>query len=313
MTETDQLVTAQNDAPATDAPVADAAADAAAPATDAVPDANTTKTAEPVKVDPDYVDELIAKAIATDNKKKIAIGVTFTVGLLYTWWTYAQFSRGYSSNDPANAFYIEGVDRPGLTKDAVTALATEANVTVKAGYPVDMGHLFRSWFKWGFWGSFLNIVLMAAFFPLRKFCPGQRSMMKMAYMGSYAALALNAVIWFILGFFWRYSRAGRIAAGDKITDRSTVNMNAQSLADGYQLKSGSMMSSFFWTILIVLFLGIAAISGFFVMQCLKGDPDKIDKAGEASKAPEATKTEEPVAAAEADAAKGDEENTAAAE
>ena len=89
-------------------------------------------------------------------------------------------------------------------------------------------------------------------------------------------------------------------------------MNAQSLADGYQLKSGSMMSSFFWTILIVLFLGVAAISGFFVMQCLKGDPDKIDKAGEASKAPEATKTEEPVAAAEADA-KGDEENTAAAE
>ena len=68
MTETDQLVTAQNDAPATDAPVADAAADAAAPATDAVPDANTTKTAEPVKVDPDYVDELIVKATGcSDN------------------------------------------------------------------------------------------------------------------------------------------------------------------------------------------------------------------------------------------------------
>ena len=61
MTETDQLVTAQNDAPATDAPVADAAAAAA-------PDANTTKTGEPVKVDPDYVDELIVKATGcSDN------------------------------------------------------------------------------------------------------------------------------------------------------------------------------------------------------------------------------------------------------
>ena len=216
MTETDQQTNpAQNEAPAADAPTTDA------------PAATTeAKKEEPVVAAPDMVDEMMDKCCVDNKTKYIAMGVAGTVGLVYGIWTIYQGVYGYSSSDPAHAYYIEGVDKTGITKDAVTALATEANVTVKAGYPVDMGHLFRSWFKWGFWGSFLNILLMAAFFPLRKFCPGYRKMMKLAYMGAYGALAVNAMIWFILGFFWRYSRAGRIAAGDKITDRSSVNMNA---------------------------------------------------------------------------------------
>lgn len=77
------------------------------------------------------------------------------------------------------------------------------------------------------------------------------------------------------------------------------------------------MSCFIWIILLSIFAAVAAISVFAVMQCLKGDPDKIDKdasaADKTTDAAPADKTAEPAAAAGEATGNADEEATAAAE
>ena len=59
----------------------------------------------------------------------------------------------HANPDPAHAYYVDGLDTPGLSKEAVETMAKDRGVGVRAGYPVDMAHLFRAWFTWGFWGS----------------------------------------------------------------------------------------------------------------------------------------------------------------
>ena len=62
---------------------------------------------------------------------------------------------GYGGPDATHGFYIAGVDTPSLTIKGAIILANDIGVPVKDGYPVDMAKVFRAWFTWGFWGTFL--------------------------------------------------------------------------------------------------------------------------------------------------------------
>ena len=73
--------------------------------------------------------------------------------ILYTIFVVYLGIFSYGNPDPVHCHYIEGLDTPGLSRAAVTTLANERAIPIRAGYPIDVAHLFRSWFLWGFWGS----------------------------------------------------------------------------------------------------------------------------------------------------------------
>ena len=77
-----------------------------------------------------------------------------------------------------------------------------------------------------------------------------------------------------MGFFWRFSRAGRIVSAEKLTrgdlsdqdwDKKLEDARA---ADGYQLKGGRFISVFVWLILGGLFISIAIGSIVAVLMCM---------------------------------------------
>ena len=79
-----------------------------------------------------------------------------------------------------------------------------------------MGHLFRSWFVWGFWGSIFTVAILGAAIPLHIFMVEKRNMIHLSSALCLAISLCNSSAWFILGLFWRFSQAGRIASGEKL-------------------------------------------------------------------------------------------------
>ena len=169
-----------------------------------------------------------------------------------------------------------------------------------------MGHLFRTWFLWGFWGSVFTIALFAAIVPLYIMCKKHLNMIKMIGGITYSILFCNTAAWFLLGFFWRFSKAGRISAGEKIERPDNMDnkeyidfLKAQSVADGYQLKGGKFMSVFLWLVIGTTLVGIAVGSVLAVIMCMKSN----DEAGP-KKNSEATSAD--TTNADAEANKGEE-------
>ena len=94
----------------------------------------------------------------------------------------------------------------------------------------------------------------------------------------------NAMLWIILGFFWRYTKAGMITTGDKL--ERPVDATAQEWrealknardSDGYQIASGRYMQTFLWIALtgfIFFSLILVAIAVICCVACIdKEDPD----------------------------------------
>ena len=79
-----------------------------------------------------------------------------------------------------------------------------------------MGHLFRSWFVWGFWGSIFTVFILAAAIPLHIYMVEKRNIIHMGSVLSLSISFCNSFAWFILGLFWRFSTAGRVASGEKL-------------------------------------------------------------------------------------------------
>ena len=69
--------------------------------------------------------------------------------------------NAYSEKDPDHCFYIDGVETPGTTSQNVRQSAEELGIAVKAGYPIDMAHIFHVWFLWGFWDKIFQLSFIA--------------------------------------------------------------------------------------------------------------------------------------------------------
>ncbi len=159
-------------------------------------------------------------------------------------------------------------------------MAKDRGVGVRAGYPVDMAHLFRAWFTWGFWGSIIQILVIAVFVPLFCLYKNSYKVSQTVFMVMQGLSCCSTFMWFVLGFFWRFSKGGRVAAGDKLEriantsddDRQEEREKA-SLADGYQLKGGKFMSAFLWLIISAVLIAVAVGSILSVVMCMNGDKD----------------------------------------
>ena len=179
---------------------------------------------------------------------------------------------GWKNPDPANCFFIDGLDAPALTKELITEQAAAKGVAVRPGYPIDMGHLFRSWFVWGFWGSIFTVAILAAAIPLHIYMVEKRNMIHLSSALCLAISLCNSSAWFILGLFWRFSQAGRVAAGEKL-NKSAADWLTASKALGYQINGGKFMSVYIWLILTIFLIAIIFGSVYAVILCRKSDAE----------------------------------------
>ena len=122
----------------------------------------------------------------------------------------------YGNPDPAECFFIDGVESTRRSRQAITDQAERLSVEVRPGYPINMATLFRSWFMWGFWGSVFQVALVATLIPLCFLMKSQIPILNISGGILQGVLCCNNIAWFFLGFFWRFSRAGRIASGEKL-------------------------------------------------------------------------------------------------
>ena len=111
--------------------------------------------------------------------------------------------------------FIDGLNTAANTEVSAKLLAAQSDVLIKEGYPLDMAHLFRAWFKWGFWSSVAQVVVL---FPviilLRKSC--RKTPANCLSWMLFALNFLSTAAWFGLGIFWRYSKGGRLCSGEFI-------------------------------------------------------------------------------------------------
>ena len=141
-----------------------------------------------------------------------------------------------------------------------------------------MAHLFRGWFLWGFWTSLYTIAVLGAIIPLHIYMPSKRGMIHNIGLICSGISVLNSIIWYLAGFFWRFSRAGGVAAGAFIERPAGLDsaawkaqLRAVQESNGYQLGAGKFMSVFLWIILVIVLLGVAGASIAAVMMCVKSD------------------------------------------
>ena len=104
-----------------------------------------------------------------------SIAVTGVCAGVYLFFTVYLFIYGYGRPDPNACYFVSGLDQPEKTRDAAIEAAKAANIEVKKGYPINMGHLFRVWFIWGFWSQVFFISITTIYVVLRKFTKANRS------------------------------------------------------------------------------------------------------------------------------------------
>lgn len=156
---------------------------------------------------------------STKQKKIVSASVMGVAVVLYAILVAYLGIFGYNNPDPESCFYIDGVDTTAKTRVAAVNKAVEAEVKVRAGYPIDMAHIFRSWFIWGFWDKICQIGIIALFLPLAFCCKEalvKTALMRVLFSVLQSLSCLSSLLWFILGFYWRFSRAGRVTSGDEL-------------------------------------------------------------------------------------------------
>jgi len=139
-------------------------------------------------------------------------------------------------------------------------------IQIREGFPVDMAKIFRAWFRWGFWGSIIQILIIVSFIVVYKFVQGHEVVKAMVFLSVQSINCVSTVLWFMCGLFWRFSRAGRVVSGEKLVRTAEVSdeewemqLDGAHTGDGYQFYAGSFMSMFLWFWLTLFIAAITAL------------------------------------------------------
>ena len=167
------------------------------------------------------------------------------------------------------------MDTTALSKYAAATMASDRGIKIRTGYPVDMAHMFRTWFIWGFWDKIFQITIVAVFLPMAFLCKQNTRIMNILYYVFQSLAFTSFLIWFILGFFWRFSRGGRVASGDKLervagmTDEAWNGaLESAKTADGYQMQSGMFMAVYFGLVIAFTIIFISCGSVTATLMCV---------------------------------------------
>ena len=143
----------------------------------------------------------------------------------------------FGSPDPISCYYMPGLESPATQKDDLLKLAQNLQIQVKDEYLVDMARVFRIWFVWGFWTTLLPCLLCLIMFVLSHVSKLERSA-KMATWTLCGLLTIGMMAWIIVGVLWRFSKPGRVVAGDFLDDRyknDAERVRAAQVLHGYQI------------------------------------------------------------------------------
>ena len=135
----------------------------------------------------------------------LALFITFTVYLgIY----------GYNNPDPESCWVIRGLENSEKTKALALAKAADLGIEVASGYPVEMHKVYLAWFRWGFWNNLVLMIVLAATITVGVYISAVLKFLVPATAGLFFC---STLVWIILGFVWRYTTGGSIAAGDWLT------------------------------------------------------------------------------------------------
>ena len=150
------------------------------------------------------------------------------------------FNFGFGSPDSRHCYYVDGLDTVERSKEAIIEVAEDKEVPVTKGYPIDMGHLFRSWYLWAFWGSIFNLVAFGTLLGLYIYRKDLRHILRMVAGTVTLIVVCNNLLWYLLGCLWRFSSAGRVASTERLIRSETMSnyewqdyLEAMSEASGY--------------------------------------------------------------------------------
>ena len=114
------------------------------------------------------------------------------------------------------------------------------------------------------------------------------NLINVATVGLQCISCCSGVMWYILGFYWRFSKAGRTCSGDQLTRTVgssdadwEAGVEALRQSEGYQTKGGRFMNIFLYFVLIVLLAACALGSIFAAVTCVKsGEEANLAREGE---------------------------------
>lgn len=142
-----------------------------------------------------------------------------------------------------------------------------------------MAKVFRAWFSWGFWGSIIQILIIATAIPVFTLVNRDYDKIKQIVFASVQGLACcSTVLWFIMGCFWRFSTAGRTVAGEKLERTAEVSdeewkkqLEGAHTSDGYQFYASSFMSVYLWIWIVIIMIGLTVLGLYGIKYWLESD------------------------------------------
>ena len=87
----------------------------------------------------------------TTTRKVLSITLVSVFVVAYAVFVIYLGLFAYGNPDPSNCFFIDEMDTTATSKFAAVTMAIDRGIRVRKGYPINMAHLFRTWFLWGFW------------------------------------------------------------------------------------------------------------------------------------------------------------------
>ena len=145
-------------------------------------------------------------AVFTDSVYLIGVVIILSLSVFY-------FIFGFVNPDPKDCFYYPGIDVPERDPLLLQTTAISMNLKQLKGYPVNIAHIYRLWFIWGFFSLAGSLALLF----LLKLGSDLLGKFKTAIMIFFAVtVALNVIAWLILGGIWRFSNSGKVVSGEKL-------------------------------------------------------------------------------------------------
>ena|ERR1719264_1303919 len=127
----------------------------------------------------------------------------------------------YSSPDPSSCYFVLGLDKVHSSAEQIKKIASDKNVTVRKGYPVDMAQVYRIFFMWGFWNICAEFIIIGV--AVIVYC--YRPHVAIYQFFSFSAFVIaSSVFHFFLGLNWRFSSAGRAVSGE-LMDKKASDMS----------------------------------------------------------------------------------------
>ena len=138
----------------------------------------------------------------------IICGAFFAVVTVFLYY-YA-----FRNPDPKSCWVVRDLDSAALTKDAIVKKAGDMGVEVTPGFPIEMSKLYRTWFAWGFWANVISTGASILSWVVQVTCSEKLGLIGKAVFG--CGYCINMIVWMSFGIVWRFSKGGKVAAGDKL-------------------------------------------------------------------------------------------------